>query len=310
MRAALINQYGGPEVIQVTDIDRPNPKSDQVLVEVHAASINPFDFKLRQGYMKNMIPLTFPMTIGMDVSGVVTEIPEGGSGLAVGDEVYGSAIVLNGGSGAIAEFAAVNSANLAIKPSTVNHPQAASLVLVGVSALQALDKLNLNADSKLLIHGGAGGIGSCAIQYAKHLGAHVTTTVREKDVEFVIALGADEADDFEKHNFDESTGNYDAVYDNVGGEVYERSFKVLKRGGTVISMTEQPNEQLAAECGVTALFQSSQVDNSSLSQLSELVENGVITPQVDQEFPLDQVVEAFRQLEQGHHRGKIVLKIK
>jgi len=310
MKAAQISQYGGPEVIEIREIDKPTLKDTQVLAEVKAAAINPFDWKVRAGYMKENIPLKFPVTLGADFSGVVTEVASDVKDYKPGDEVYGSAIVLGGGSGTLAEYAAANAANIAQKPAKLDHEQSAALVLVGVSAFQALDQLNLSKGQKLLIQGGAGGVGSATIQYAKHLGVYVAVTVREADKVFVRDLGADEVIDYQKEKFEEKLGGFDAVFDTVGDETYEKSFQVLKPGGKIISMRQPPNEELASKHNVTALYQTSQVNTKSLERLSELVDKDVIKPQIDKEFPLDQAAEAFKHLERGHPRGKVVVKIK
>lgn len=310
MKAAQINSYGGPEVIQINEITQPEPKEGQIQVEVHAASINPIDWKLRAGYLKEMAPLEFPITLGGDYSGVVSKVGPGLANFKPGDEVFGSAIVLGGGSGSMAEFAAGNAANAVLKPEKTSHAQAASLVLVGVSALQAIDDhMKLKSGQKILIHGGAGGIGSIAVEYAKHLGAHVTTTARSADADFVKELGADEVIDYEKQKFEDLVKNYDAVFDTVGGDVYNKSFKVLKKGGILVSMTEQPNDELAKQYGVTAIAQQSSTDSASLEKLAKLVDEGVIKAQVDKEFPLEQTAEAFKHLETGHVRGKVIINV-
>ncbi len=307
MKAAQINEYGSPDVIKIVDIDKPAPGEGQILVELRAASLNPFDYKLRKGFMKDMMPLQFPITIGADFAGVVVE---GSDDYRPGDEVFGSAIILNGGSGALAEFATANTQNIALKPKNVSFQQAAAAVLTGVSALQAVNQLDLGPGKKVLIHGGAGGIGSAAIQYAKHLGAHVATTAAAKDKEFVTGLGADEAVDYETQKFEEVMHGYDAVFDIVGGETQARSFAVLKEGGIMVSMFGQPDETLAAEHKVTGIAQNTQINTASLNQLKKLIEDGVIKPQIDREFPLDQTAEAFKHLETGSPQGKVVVRIK
>ncbi|MBI2430607.1 MAG: NADP-dependent oxidoreductase, partial [Candidatus Levybacteria bacterium] len=187
MKAAQFTDYGGPEVILIKEVKKPAPRENQVLVEVHAAAINPFDYKVRRGYMKDMMPLNLPLTIGGDFSGVV-----------VGEnrEVFGQSYAFAGGSGAMAEYAIANLNNIADKPKSINFIEAGSLSLVGCSAIQALEQhINLQKGQKILIHGGAGGIGSIAIQLAKYLGAYAVTTVGSKDVDFVKSLGADEVID-------------------------------------------------------------------------------------------------------------------
>lgn len=307
MKAAQINEYGSFDVIKIVDIDKPAPGEGQILVELRAASLNPFDYKLRKGYMKDTIPLQLPITIGADFAGVVIE---GSDDYHLGDEVYGSAIILNGGSGALAEFATANTQNIALKPKNVSFQQAAAAVLAGVSALQAVNQLDLGLGKKVLIHGGAGGIGSAAIQYAKYLGAHVATTATAKSKDFVTGLGADEVIDYETQKFEEVLHDYDAVFDIVGGETQTRSFAVLKEGGIMVSMFGQPDEALAAEHKTTGIAQNTQVNTASLNQLKKLIEDGVIKPQIDREFPLDQTAEAFKHLETGSPQGKVVVQIK
>lgn len=312
MKAAQYNKYGGPEVIEINEnAPKPTVASGQVLVEVHAASLNPFDYKLRTGYMQKMIPLKFPFTIGGDFSGVVVELGPNVSGFKIGDEVYGQALVLNGGSGAIAEFAASNVANAAHKPKSVDHIKAASLPLVGASAIQALEEhIKLKSGQKILIHGGAGGIGSIAIQVAKALGAYVAATVGTENVEFAKGLGADKVLDYKTEKFEEMLHDFDAVFDTVGGETAERSFRVLRKGGVIVSMLGAPNPDLAKKYGITAIGQNTVTNSQRLVRIAEFVEKGAVKPQVDKVFSLDQTKEAFEYLETAHPRGKVVVKVK
>lgn len=311
MRAVQIGKYGGSGVIEVRDgVSTPSPKKGQLLVEVHAASLNPVDWKVRAGYLQQMAPLSFPATLGGDFSGVVTQVGEGVSGFKAGDEAYGQAIALNGGSGSLAEYAAANAANTSPKPLKVNHVEAAALPLAGVSALQALEEhLKLESGQKILVHGGAGGIGAFAIQLAKHLGAFVATTVSSGNMEFAKQLGADEVIDYKSESFETLLQGYDAVLDTVGGETYSNSFKVLKKGGAIVSMLEKPREELAQQYGVKAIVQGTDTNSLRLARLAELVDAGAVKVHVDKEFPLAQAREAFQLLEKGSYRGKIVVKI-
>src|ERR671914_1360594 len=205
-----------------------------VLVRVKAAGVNHSDWKLREGFFKQMAPLQFPATLGMDFSGVVEKVGEGvASDLKQGEEVYGQAGVLAGGSGTFAGMASAKVDKIAHKPKTLSHEQSAGLPTVGVSAWQALiETMELGKGQKILIHGGAGGIGSISIQLANHLGAHVATTVSTDDTEFVKDLGASELVDYKTQKFEDVLSHdYDAAFDTVGGETYTRSFKILKRGG-------------------------------------------------------------------------------
>ncbi len=312
MKAVQFSKYGGSEVIEINEnASMPTPAEGQVLVEVYASSINPFDDKLMHGYMKDNIPLEFPYTQGGDLSGVITKVGKGVLEFKAGDEVYGSALILNGGSGGMAEFASVNVKNIAFKPKKINFVQAASLPLVGSSVVQALEEhIKLQPSQKILIHGGAGGIGSLAIQLAKHIGAYAATTVSSADKKFVKSLGADQIIDYKKEKFEEILADFDAVYDTVGGRITDDSFKVLKKGGILVSMLGMPKEELAKEYGVNVIGQGTQTNREHLERLAQLIDQEVIKPQVDKVFPLEQVKDAFAYFEKGSPRGKVVVKIK
>lgn len=311
MKAVQISSYGGVEVLEINrDVAKPVAGDGQVLVEVHAASLNPFDWNVRQGYVKDYMPLQFPATMGGDFAGIVAEVGKGATGFNIGDEVYGQAAVYSGGSGSFAELATAIVGKIAIKPKNIDFREAASLPLVGASALQALEThIDLKPKQKILIHGGAGGIGSLAIQFAKAIGAHVATTVSTRDVDYAKSLGADEVIDFKIQKFEEILSGFDAVFGTVGGEVTDKSFKVLKKGGIIVSMTGAPSSELAKKHGVVAIGQNTDGNSEKLTRLKDLVEAGKIKPQVDKVFAIDEVKEAFTHLETGHPRGKVVLKI-
>lgn len=312
MKAVQVRQYGGPEVLEIaTKMPDPTLTSGQVLVDVYAASINPFDAKVLSGIYKEFIPMQFPYTPGGDFSGVVTKVGKNVTEYKVGDEVFGTALVLTGGSGSLAQLASANVINIAHKPKRTDFVQAASLPLVGSCIIQALEEhINLKKGQKILIHGGAGGIGSIAIQHAKHLGAYVATTVSTDDMEFAKSLGADRIIDYKKEKFENLLSGFDAVYDTVGGETTNLSFKVLKKRGTLVSMTGQPNETLAKQYQVNAIGQNTKTNQKHLERLAQLVDSGVITAKVDKVFPLEKTKEAFEHWEKGSPRGKVVIKIK
>jgi alcohol dehydrogenase len=313
MKSAQIKRYGGSDVIEINQTTAiPNLAAGNILVEVKAAGINPIDWKIREGYMQQMMPLQFPSTLGMDFSGIIKQIAEGiSSDFKQGDEVYGQAGVTNGGSGAFAELALANAEHIAHKPKRLNHVQAAALPLVGVSAWQALvENIGLSKDKKILIHGGAGGIGSISIQLAKKLGAHIATTVSTDDKQFVEKLGADEVIDYKTQSFEDLIHNYDAAFDTVGGETYTKSFRVLKKGGIIVSMLEQPNSELTQQFGVKAIFQFTQVNRERLTKLVEFVDQqNNIEIHIDKTFPLDEARNALDYQKDAHPRGKIVLAI-
>lgn len=310
MKAAQINEYGDPSVIHINEVDKPTPGPDQVLVEVHASNVNPFDAKLRAGYMKDGIPLQFPFTIGGDIAGVVTGLGQGVNTLAVGDTVYGNAAGVAGNSGAIAEYAATKASQIAKAPANLDFIQAGSLPLVGVSALQALtDELHLQAGQKIFITGGAGGIGSIAIQIAKNIGGYIATTATGEGVEFARELGADEVIDYKTQDYTELLHDYDAVFDTVGDD-FTKTLNVLKNGGTAISMTAHADQAKADELGVSAKTQATHITTEILDRLRELIESGHVTPQVGKVFGLNDVQLAYATWENGAVRGKVVIEIK
>jgi len=313
MKSAQINRYGRSEVIEINQ-NTPllNLSSEKILVDVKAAGVNPIDWKIREGYMKQMTSLQFPSTLGMDFSGIIKEVSKDISTeeYKQGDEVYGQASVTNGGTGAFAEIALTNTDNVALKPKSLNYAEAAALPLVGVSAWQALvENMELSKDQKILIHGGAGGIGSIAIPLAKNLDAYVATTASSDDKEFVQNLGADEVIDYKSQDFEELVHDYDAVYDTVGGQTYTKSFKVLKKGGIIVSMLEQPNSDLMEKFGVKAIFQLTQVNKDRLTQLAKWIDKNNIKIHVDKTFSLDETAKALDYVKDVHPRGKVIIKI-
>jgi NADPH:quinone reductase-like Zn-dependent oxidoreductase len=291
----------------------PSISSGKILVNVKASGVNPSDWKIREGYFQQMAPLQFPSTLGGDFSGIVKQIGEDddiSSDFKQGDEVYGYTSVLNGGSGAFAELALANKDSIAYKPKSLNHLEAAGLPLVGFCAWQALvENIGLSKDQKILIHGGAGGIGSIAIQLANHLGAYVTTTVSTNDKQFVQELGADHIIDYKKENFEDVIHDYDAVLDTVGGETYIRSFKVLKKGGIIVSTLEQTNSELMNQYGIRAMFQFAQVNRERLTKLARWVDQNNVKVNVDKTFSLDEAAKALDYQKDVHPRGKVVLTV-
>ena len=312
MKSVQLQQYSKSfETLQLNN-QTPSPvlKPGQLLIENHAASVNPFDIKLASGIYKNMMPIQLPAILGGDFAGVVTQVGEGAT-IHVGDEVYGSANILSGGSGTFAEVVAANEKNIAQKPTSVSFTDAAAVVLTGVSAIQALEEhIKLQSGQKILIHGGAGGIGSVAIQLAKAIGAHVATTVSTDDKEFVSQLNADEIIDYKTEKFEDKVKEYDAVYDTVGGETAERSVAVLKQGGILVSMLGEVKSDAIKEKGITVIGQNTHVTTAHLNRLSQLLESNQIKPQIEKRLPLDQLSEAFAIVQNIHHRGKVVITIK
>lgn len=311
MRAAQINEYGDSSVIKINEIDKPSAGDGQVLVEVHSSSINPFDTAIRGGYMKEMIPLELPVTLGGDIAGVITEVGSNVSDLSVGDKVYGQANVVAGNSGAFAEFSATKAGQVAKSPNNTSFNESASLPLVGVSALQALtEHIGLQKDQKIFIHGGAGGIGTVAIQIAKNIGAYVATTATGEGINYVKSIGADEVIDYKTQDFTEVLSDYDAVFDAVGGGDFVKTYGVVKSGGSTVTMIDSPDEDKAKELGISTLRQQTHVTTEHLNSLTKLVEDGIVTPHVDAVFSIGEIQKAFELREAGAVRGKVVIEIK
>ena len=315
MKSIQINRYGGSDVIEVNNAASvQNPSSGKILVNVKAAGVNPADWKIREGYFQQMAPLQFPSTLGADFSGIIKQLGEGvsNSGLKQGDEVYGQAsAVFSGGSGAFAELALVDKDRIAHKPRTLTHIEAAGLPTVGVSAWQGLiENIGLSKDKKILIHGGAGGIGSIAVQLAKQLGAYIATTVSTNDGQYVQELGANQVIDYKTENFEDILHDYDAVFDTVGGDTYKRSFKVLKKGsGIITSMLEQPNSELMDRYGVKAFVQFTQANRQLLTKLAEWVDQNNIKVNIDKTFSIDEAADALDYQRDVHPRGKVVITV-
>jgi NADPH:quinone reductase-like Zn-dependent oxidoreductase len=311
MKSVQINKYGSSEVIEINQsTSEPTISSGKVLVIIKAAGVNPADWKIREGGLQQLVSLQFPSTLGIDFSGVIKQVGEGvsPSDFKQGDEVYGQAGVINGGSGAFAEMALANTESIANKPKRLSHAEAAGLPLVGVSAWQALvENIGLSKGQKILIHGGAGGIGSIAIQLAKYLGADVATTVSINDKQFVQELGADQVIDYKTQTFEDLLHDYDAVFDTVGDETYRRSFKVIKKGGVIVSMLDQPDSELMNQYGVKAIFQFTQADRERLTKLTQWVDENNIRVNVEKTFLLDEAGDALDYQKDVHPRGKVVL---
>ncbi len=312
MNAVQFNKYGGPEVLDFTgNIADPIPLKNQMVVEVYAASVNPVDVKLRSGSLKEILPLEFPVTIGGDFAGIIVKSVEGNQLLREGDRVFGQASVLNGGTGTFAEYAAVNAGNCAMMPVSMGFEEAASFPLAGASALQAIeDHIRLRKGQRIVIHGGAGGIGSIAVQLAKSIGAFVATTVRTGDREFARELGAEVVVDYQTQSFENMLREYDAVLDTVGGDITTKSFRIVRAGGIVVSMTGQPDKEAAGRSGVIAVGQMTLTTTERLERLAAHLDQGHIKPRIDRIFPFSEARKAFVHAEREHPRGKVVVKVR
>lgn len=309
MRAAQISEYGGPEALKLTDqATKPEPTAQQVLVAVRAAGVNPFDVAVSVGAVRQMKELNFPATLGGDFAGVVAAIGEEVTDFEVGQAVYGQAGALSG-HGSFAEFTTLKASSLALKPQAVDFVTAAALPLVTSSALQALGFMQLQNGQRILIHGGAGGIGSVAIQLAKRAGAYVITTASTADADYVKGLGADEVIDYTTQEFAELVSDVDAVYDTIGGETNKKSYQVLKDGGVLVSMVAAADDELVAAKHVRYEHQFTQVTTAGLTEVARLVNAGALKVNVDKVFPLEQAGPALEYLRTGHPRGKVVIQV-
>lgn len=333
MKAAVINKYGSNDELQLRDMPVPEPEDNEVQVEIYAASINPVDFKIREGKLKILIPYKFPLILGNDFAGVITKTGKNVSKFKIGDKVYARADKFK--IGTFAEYICINQDYISLKPDNMNMEQAASIPLVGLTSWQCFfEKSNLKQGTKVLIHAGSGGVGSFAIQLAKAYGAYVATTTSSSNVEWVKALGADLVIDYKKEDFSEVLKDYDLVFDTLGGENLEKSFKVLKKGGDVVSVSGNPDAKFADEWnygivkkflftlasykstsmakkyGVNYKFLFIRTVGTQLEKIKELIEQNKIKAVIDKTFPLEEVKQALAYVETGRAKGKVIIKVK
>ncbi len=333
MRALVFERYGGLDQVAFADIPRPVPKPDEILVQVHAAGLNPVENKIRGGKMKAILRFQLPATLGSDLAGVVVEVGGSVTRFKPGDAVFASIDGLR--MGALAEFAVVAENAAALKPAHLDFVQAASIPMVALAASQTLkERAHIKPGQKVFIPAGAGGVGTFAIQLAKYLGAKVATTTSAGNVDMVRSLGADEVIDYQKQNFEDVLQDYDAVLDTLGGESLEKSFQILRQGSIVVSIVGPPDaafgrtrgmnflmvfalwllsykmHRLAKRRGVRYSFLLVNPDGSQLAELGELLKLRIIRPVIDKVFPFDQAKEALAYLELGRAKGKVVVRMK
>jgi NADPH:quinone reductase-like Zn-dependent oxidoreductase len=307
MKAVRLHGYGGPEVLVYEDAPVPEPGPGEVRVRVRAAGVNPFDVKVRAGYMKAMIPLPLPAVLGGDVAGEVDAVGEGVLGFAPGDAVYGGVTL---GRGSYADFAIAPAGTLAPKPRTLDFIRAAAVPTGAVTALQALfdaDKGNLAAGQTVLIHGLSGNVGRFALQLAKHAGARVLGTASAHGREELLRLGADEVIDYRAARFEEVARDVDVVLDTMGGETQERSWGVLRKGGALVALTSFPSPEKAKEHGVRALYFSAEKTTARLAQIAARIDEGALTLGSIEVLPLAEAARAHDLVQSGKARGKLVL---
>jgi len=307
MKALQILDYGGPEQLALNEVPDPEPGRGDIVVDIAAASLNPIDWKMRAGHIRQFFEFDLPHVPGRDFSGTVRAVGEGVEGIAPGDAVFGIAEMTRWGSHA--EALAVKAGMVAAKPEALGHEAAAALGISAITVLAALEvTAPIGAGDRILIHAGAGGVGHLAIQYAKHKGAQVLTTAREVNHDFVRALGADEAIDYTKVDFAEAAPDCDVVFDTMGGEVHRRSFDALKPGGLLVYINAEPLPKTPGRPDVTVLNALVRGDRAGLERIAALVGEGTFKPAVEETYALEDFAEAYARIETGHSRGKIVFK--
>jgi NADPH:quinone reductase-like Zn-dependent oxidoreductase len=309
MKAVRIPSYGPSSLLNVEDVAHPTPAEGEVLIRNFATSVNPFDVAVRAGYIAGYYHYAFPLTLGLDVSGVVEAVGSNVSEFKVGDAVWARTDPSK--NGAYAEFVAVAASEVSIKPKTLDFVQAAALPHVGLTAWRALvDTANLSAGQSVLIHGAAGGVGSFAVQLAKYLGARVVGTASTENQAFLRELGVDQAIDYSNSCFEEDVKALDVVFDCVGGDTQERSYQVLKPGGILLSVVQMPSAEKAAEYGARAQFVGGfPPAGPVLKEIAALVDSGKIKPIIADVHPLQSTAAVQDLVAQGHGRGKHILQI-
>src|SRR5438105_7384665 len=308
MKAVVIHEYGGPEVLKYEDVPQPEPKQDQLRIHVIAAGVNPVDGMIRSGMFDKEGRRAFPVILGGDISGVVEKVGSNITKFKFGDPVF--AYVSLDNSVGYAQYAVVTEREAAPKPKSLTYVEAAAVPIVALTAWQALiDTAKLKAGQTVLIHGGSGGVGSFAIQIAKAHGAKVIATASSANQDFLKQLGADVAIDYTKENFENIAKDVDVVLDSIGKDTLARSYEVMKKGGIIVSLVARPDPAELAKHGIRGEALSVDPNSDELSEIGKLVDEKKINVIVSQTFPLSEARKAQEQVATGHTRGKIVLKV-
>jgi alcohol dehydrogenase len=333
MRAFVLTGYGAiTDNVRLAQLPDPIAASGEVLVEIHAASLNPIDFKTVHGDLKRVSKYKLPRPFGFDASGIVKSAGVGAGRFKPGDAVY--LRTSRDSIGTFADQIAVDEKFVALEPFSVSHVQSASLPLVGLTTVQGFGRAGARAGQRILIHAGSGGVGTFAVQYARHLGLHVTSTTSSKNADFVTSLGADRVIAYDRENYLEQGSGYDIVYDTLGGAFTVDAFALVKRGGTVISLSGPPDRDFArregagmlvrvavwlmgrkvyaasARAGAAYCWFFTEPNGDQLRDIAALVDSGAIKPVIDREFAFEQLPDALGYLEAGRARGKVVLKVR
>jgi NADPH:quinone reductase-like Zn-dependent oxidoreductase len=326
MKALQIVKYGDlKDSLAIGEIEKPSVKPNDILIAVKAASLNPIDFKLAEGKLKEMVHLNLPSTIGFDLSGVVTEIGADVTDFKIGDEVFSR--VPQEQMGTVTAYVTVKSDVVAKKPVSISFEEAAGLPLIGLTAIQALEGVGIKEGDRVLIHAGSGGVGSFAIQYAKAKGAFVYTTTSTKNVDWVKALGADRVIDYKTEDYKKIANNVDTVFDTLGGDYTFDAFAIIKKGGKVTSIVGPPDEETAKHMGMTdyklpeelaKLINEKSADykltwmqpnSKQLEKITIMVDDGKIKPVVDKVYAFEKGIEAYQYLATGRAKGKVIITL-
>ncbi len=308
MKAVRIHEYGGRDVLRYEDAPMPEISDSEVLIRVIAAAVNPVDWKVREGYLKEMIQYEFPLTLGWDVAGIIEGVGKEVKGFLLGDLVYSRPELSRNGT--YAEYVSVRADEVAYKPQTVSFAEAASIPLAGITAWEAvINHGEIKSGQSILIHAAAGGVGSLAVQLAKWKGAYVYATASEKNYDLVKSLGANEIIDYRNTRFQDLVKDVDVVFDTIGGQVQEDSWSVLRPGGILVSIVQPPVEEKALEVDAIGKFVFIQPNAEILLKLATLIDGGIVRPIVGAEFSLKDIDMAHELSESGRARGKIVIHV-
>lgn len=304
MKAIRVKKYGHADQMTLAQVQRPKPGEGQVLVKIHDAGLNPVDWKIREGYMKDVRPATFPYTMGQDFAGEIVSIGKGVTGFKKGERVFGFA------EGTYAEYALASPAGMAHIPRTVDFEHAASIPTAGLAAWQiVMDVAKLTRDQTVLILGAGGGVGSFAVQFAKRAGARVIVTASREDFAFLEEMGASQILDYKTEHFEDSVRDVDIVIDLVGGETLKRAYRCVKQNGLVITTVGPADEAEARSHNARVIQFIVKPDSRELEQIGRLVEVGNIKPRLSKVMPLDEARAAEDLVQRGHPHGKVILHI-
>lgn len=329
MKAWVINEYGDNSKVHLINSKKPIPGPNEVLINIKAASINPVDYKVRNGDLKAIMPYKFPLILGHDCSGIISDIGHDVTRFKIGDEVYTRSEI-----GTLAEYVCANESDVAIKPKNLSFEEAASIPLVGLTSWQALfEEGKMKSGSKVFIPAGSGGVGTFAVQLAKHYGAYVATNTSASNVKFVSSLGADRVYNYEKDDFEKDLKDFDVVFDTMGGDTQSHSFDILKKKGKLISIVGPPNPAFVLDNALGAKMLAGSIalgfknilksqitnkqykfflmhpDGKTLEKITELIEAENIKPVIDKVFAFKDVSSAIAHTEKGHNRGKVVVSM-